>query len=77
MATSTSIAEQFQPSSAVENTLSPDQRMAAFAQAFEMELAEADQAADDAAWPMGKTIWFGVAVSLVLWAIILGAFRLI
>ncbi len=77
MATTTSIAEQFQPSSAVESTLSPDRRMALLAQAFEMELATADEGTNDASWPMGKTIWFAVGISLVLWAAILGAFRLI
>lgn len=77
MAISTSIAEQFQPAPAVESTLSPDKRMALLAQAFEMELAAADEGADDTAWPMAKTIWFAVGISLVLWAAILGVVRFI
>ncbi len=74
---SASVAEQFQTSPAAQAAISPDQRMALLAQAFEMELAGADENRDDAAWPMGKTIWFAAGVSLVLWAAILGALRLI
>ena len=77
MATSTSAAEQFQASSVAQVDISPDQRMALLAQAFEMELAGTDEGSDGAAWPMGKTIWFAAGISLVLWIAILSALRFI
>lgn len=72
MSTVTSIAEQERAATA--DGLAADRRMALLAQAFEIELAEADHADS---WSMGKTIWLSVLVSGALWALIIGIIRLI
>lgn len=56
--------------------IAPDQRMAVLAQAFSLEMAEAEQDVDDTPWPIGQTLWFVVGASAALWAIIIAAVRL-
>lgn len=52
-----------------------DQRMAMLAEAFSLELENA-QDEEVAPWPLAKTVWFAVSVSAVLWAGIIAVARL-
>jgi hypothetical protein len=56
--------------------LAADRRMALLAQAFEIELAEAEPDREGA-WPMGQTMWLAVVISSALWALIYIIIRLI